>query len=627
MDAAHSPRSLPFGLAHQLPPRFRRAFVRTACQRIRWQGPIPSLGQIGQGLEQPRRPERRSAEATAWYWHGHPRFTDEAGGFKFGAALAHDAASYEAAERKHRAALDAWRQYRDLAAEALRYLAEITPPPGVLTDTGIRLADGDEDELTALAQERADLYRSQGPGDDPDQRRRRDPAWWRRQLRREAADARTYLAAALRLVGSRGSRYVDAHSLKCWQRRQERADEWAARRALVNVATGQTIGMADVMQASREAAVARVYGMMCAIGDRARQRGWTPLFLTLTLPGSWHPSPSIGGRTWTPEHHPAAADKELQHRWARFRALLHKQGIDPEGFWSREPHSDGCPHQHAVLWIDPAQADAVRQTVAAVYPGVHGGRVVVIDETRARAETYVMFYILKSLNSTDQAKRHAAGAINDNGTADGDHLAEHAAVRAWASERRLRRYAFVGPHGSQRTWQLLATWDAPPEGAPARLRAAWEAMQVQDGARVLDLLDGTAEVEGEAPCEEPGLRLMYEHRESRYGELVRRPRAVLDVAAGYAVLLTVGKWEQIDADDPAVTLADNLPRAGAANGAARGRAPPSAGADPPAWGRLDPGERRRRRNERRRREAEHHDLVRTVTRLRGYDPETGEVAA
>ena len=60
---------------------------------------------------------------------------------------------------------------------------------------------------------------------------------------------------------------------------------------------------------------------------------------------------------------------------------------------------------------------------------------------------------------------------------DGDHLTNYDCVRAWASERGLRRWAVWGTHGVQRVWQSLHQRKQMPENSLEAAQAYWKAIQ------------------------------------------------------------------------------------------------------------------------------------------------------
>jgi hypothetical protein len=73
--------------------------------------------------------------------------------------------------------------------------------------------------------------------------------------------------------------------------------------------------------------------------------------LTMTLPPEYHRNPDHGGRSWNPALSPVRGAAELQDRWHRMLARARKAGV--LGLSTLEPHRDGAPHRHAMVWLRP----------------------------------------------------------------------------------------------------------------------------------------------------------------------------------------------------------------------------------------------------------------------------------
>ena len=354
---------------------------------------------------------------------------------------------------------------------------------------------GMADEAAAQAQAawewRGRLAHSAGrpvPGLTPHDRRQQDPVWWRRQLRRKAGLARQHLAAALGTVGRDGSPYADDYSLTCRRDRDAAADAWADAHVWQPPGGGAAIPMAQLRAGSDTARLHRIGAMTAGLDEVAKREGLVPIMCTLTLPPEWHPAPAVGRRTWTADRGPEATDQALRGRWTRFRARLAKSGIRPLGLRVWEPHKDGTPHAHALLYVREDEIGTVDRHLQQVCPEPAPGRrvastLVVIDRERSRGSTYVMKYLRKTIGTAPAGDDAASGAGEDDHLA-GDH---HDRTRATASERRWRRFATLGVHGLQRVWQrVLTATEEEVAMAPGRVREARAAL---DGNRWADALD------------------------------------------------------------------------------------------------------------------------------------------
>ncbi len=215
--------------------------------------------------------------------------------------------------------------------------------------------------------------------------------------------------------------------------------------------------------------------MTRGMDELAEREGLTPIMVTLTLPPEWHPAPAVGRRSWTIDRSPQATDDALRALWKLFGSRLAKGMIDPLGLRVWEPHRDGCPHAHALLYVRDDQIAEVDRHLRAVCPDTVPGRRVasdltVVDRTRARGSTYLTSYLTNAL--------YAGGGCEDSDR-----------MRATAGERGWRRYGFLGVHGVQKVWQrVLTATDAEVAAAPARMREAHAALKAGRWADALEAM-------------------------------------------------------------------------------------------------------------------------------------------
>ena len=87
-------------------------------------------------------------------------------------------------------------------------------------------------------------------------------------------------------------------------------------------------------------------------------------FYTLTTPSRMHACLHHGAiNPRYDETTVLQAHEYLTHQWALIRAELHRQGIRPYGFRVVEPHHDGTPHWHLLLFMPDKHREAVRQVI------------------------------------------------------------------------------------------------------------------------------------------------------------------------------------------------------------------------------------------------------------------------
>lgn len=212
-----------------------------------------------------------------------------------------------------------------------------------------------EDQLRALAEQHANEYvaRKEARGQShkaradrleaaglppdapfeltPDDLRRMDPLWHRRQLRTRAGTSRQHLAAALRTVGRGAAPYADDYSVSRYRERQQSATAWAAGRVWQPEGKAAAVPMASIMAGKVQAAIARLVCVGNGVDDLAAWKGLVPIWITITLPLNCHPNPKQGRNTWLKDLSPTLTDLRLRQLWYRFKMRLRKSRVQRLG--------------------------------------------------------------------------------------------------------------------------------------------------------------------------------------------------------------------------------------------------------------------------------------------------------
>ena len=248
-----------------------------------------------------------------------------------------------------------------------------------------------------------------------------------RTLRKKAKAARQHASALFGTVGWEDAAYVDDYSRQRWKERQDANARYAETQVLVTE-DGKAIPMASILAKKKAATTAQFYAMCKAMDEYATtHQGWTGVFVTATLPPEYHPNPANGHGDYNPAKSPRAADQELQHRLAKLRARMAKARVPVFGIRVAEPHKDGCPHTHLLLYMPAADIPNLDAMLLKLFPETVPGqrnasRMVHIDPKLSNGFSYL-----------------AKNVMADNDTEDGQGHGER--VRAWASERSIRRWA------------------------------------------------------------------------------------------------------------------------------------------------------------------------------------------
>jgi len=197
-----------------------------------------------------------------------------------------------------------------------------------------------------------------------------DSRWWFRQWRKAQARRVDEIARALGQVRKGLSPYCANATVEHWRRQQRAARAFLGDMEAVNE-DGDALNLADLADASLANPSLRRAELMTRLRGfeiHARAKGWRAEFWTLTCPSRFHPNrPRKRGNTdgsdqdtnpkWLDAGRPTVRDAQryLCGVWSRIRSAADRAGIPLFGFRIAEPHADGCPHWHLLVWL-PASA-------------------------------------------------------------------------------------------------------------------------------------------------------------------------------------------------------------------------------------------------------------------------------
>src|SRR5471030_624025 len=279
------------------------------------------------------------------------------------------------------------------------------------------------------------------------------PEWWRTKLKRSRDLQREHMAIAVGQVQKAASAYVSRSTMGEWVEQKKRNREFFKSFELENQETGDRVSLADMVNGSNaNPAIRRCELMVRMRGfeDLATEMGLVGDFYTVTAPSKYHAVHSGGGfvSQWNAAS-PRQTQKYLCGVWAKARAAFSRAGISVFGFRVVEPHHDGTPHWHMLLFMRPSDVEQVRdilcyysrledseelQSANALKGRFH---VEPIDPAKGSATGYIAKYISKNIDG------YALDGEKDHET--GKPLKETARLAmAWASRHRIRQYQPIG---------------------------------------------------------------------------------------------------------------------------------------------------------------------------------------
>ncbi|PHM77682.1 replication protein [Xenorhabdus cabanillasii JM26] len=145
-----------------------------------------------------------------------------------------------------------------------------------------------------------------------------------------------------------------------------------------DVATGERFDLVEkVMQSISNPEIRRMELMaqIAGIERVATARGDIGMFITITTPSKYHPTRQMGkdkvavlNSHWAEEAYtPKDNQRYLVRVWAKIRTAFKDKVLNVYGVRVVEPHHDGTPHWHLLLFTDKAsRAAEVQQKMQAL---------------------------------------------------------------------------------------------------------------------------------------------------------------------------------------------------------------------------------------------------------------------
>lgn len=283
-------------------------------------------------------------------------------------------------------------------------------------------------------------------------------------------------------------KYAAPNEVKIRNDQKDRTIDWANSHWIHNA--GTVINMGELMMRSASQQFAEIYAIIKGVEKWAEQEGLSATFITLTAPPRMHASPVKGRNTWDGTS-PRAAQAWIHKRWHRVLAKLKKKGIEIAGLRVVEPHKDGCPHWHIMVWSLPEHIAEIEDAIRKAAPewaqrfnvnygddtdskdkkkGKHyGADFVAIDTSIGNATSYLFKYLAKSIATL--------------GKLEGDV----AAIDAWRACWGIRAFQFFGIP-ALRDWRNFRRMTKAPDGA--RLAGLYRACKRGDAQAWIGLSGG-----------------------------------------------------------------------------------------------------------------------------------------
>lgn len=298
-----------------------------------------------------------------------------------------------------------------------------------------------------------------------------DPAWWRRALRRSIVRSCERACIRIGMVHRHASIYASEEAVHRRAQQKRRNGLMLAATEAVNE-DGEAFTLADLSARSVSNPALRRAELMTRIRgfeEWAQAEGHRGVFYTWTLPSRFHARLSVSGdpNPKADGSSPRDGAAFLARQWARCRAALKRRGLAPYGFRIAEPHHDGTPHWHLLLFMAQAEERACTDLMQRYAWEPDAGelttdrarearfKAIPIDLEKGSAAGYIAKYVAKNIDG-------AHVGIDDEAGADAAFTVGN--VDAWASTWGIRQFQQIGGPGVTVWRELRRMREAPAQG-------------------------------------------------------------------------------------------------------------------------------------------------------------------
>ena len=275
--------------------------------------------------------------------------------------------------------------------------------------------------------------------------RLQDAKWWRRKLNEAIPRIVDQVSRELGLVHRDDEIYISNAALDSYRSRQRAARELLDNMEAVND-IGQSFTLSELADKSisnpanrRTEMLVRVRGME----EHAESKDFAGLFLTITAPSKYHCYSKGKANDNFNASTPRGANDYLNGAWSRCRAQFARDGAEYFGVRVAEPHHDGTPHWHVLLFAYQEQLQKIESTVwryalaedaKEIGAKTHRVKAEYISAAKGSATGYIAKYISKSIDGAHLDTDLYGKPAKDS--------AER--VTAWSRTWGIRQFQFFG---------------------------------------------------------------------------------------------------------------------------------------------------------------------------------------
>lgn len=411
-----------------------------------------------------------------------------------------------------------------------------------------------------------------------------DYRWWRRQLRKTIGRAFEAGNIHLGYVHYHADPYAsnDAVLSRIAQNRRNTA---ALEAAMLENEKGEQFSIAELAAKTTANKSIRRGELMLRINgfeNVARDNGDQGIFVTWTCPSQYHATqysgknnPKYSGKT------PREANAYLCKITSLCRSALARLGIGLYGFRIAEPHHDGCPHWHMLLFvratakfkkhhIKDIAGRAIRVMKRYAWrtdrgeSGAFERRLDAkrIDWNKGSAAGYIAKYVAKNIDGVDNHQTREGYTVQADLVGDVE-LTPSMRVETWAAKWGIRQFQQWGGAPVTVWRELRRIKKEMVNQAPESMMRAWNAVQKIEGEKRADWAEYLRAQGGAiVPRKELVITLAKDEKTviGRYGETVRITPYGVRCSALFGVVFKSVRHIWTPVDKPRTGVVFDFPR-------------------------------------------------------------------
>ena len=273
--------------------------------------------------------------------------------------------------------------------------------------------------------------------------------WWKAALKKQDRLLCEHERRCAGIVSRNKSAYASVNARSMQVAYELSLEQYLKSKRMVNESTGEVVTMWDIAQHTNFNAVvklAETTKRLDGMQDQAEREGLVAKFLTITCPSKFH---RFSKDRFNQKFDESLTSKDAKKHLSKVVKDAHKRlsnaGIPVIGMRVLEPHHDGTPHLHAVVWATPDNIEEVVNAYKVEALAVDGGergaaenRFDCKDMVNGGAVGYLMKYLTKNLNQESDLVDDQTGK---------QYSESNVGISAWVRLNSIVQFAFWGDCG------------------------------------------------------------------------------------------------------------------------------------------------------------------------------------